>query len=161
MWSNRPRSGILYWIYIWLPVALGFAVIVLESTESFGSDHTSGPLRRIFEFLFGHVTYDHWEIIHHLIRKTGHFVGYGFIGLAWLRAWWFTLPRSRFIHDAFLAVLGTALVASCDEWHQSFLPNRTGTPWDVVLDCTGAIVLQLLVYVFMRTFKPKRLQRAA
>jgi hypothetical protein len=41
------------------------------------------------------------------------------------------------------------------------LPNRTGTPWDVLLDCTGAITLQLAVYVFMRTFKPKGLARAA
>jgi VanZ family protein len=161
MWSNRPRSGLRYWIYVWLPVLLGIAVIVLESTESFGSDHSSGPLRRIFEFLFGNVSDDRWEILHHLIRKTGHFLGYGFIGLAWLRAWWFTLPHSRFIQDAFLALLGTALVASCDEWHQTFLPNRTGSPWDVLLDCTGAIVLQLLVYVFMRTFRPKKLARAA
>jgi len=80
--------------------------------------------------------------------------------LAWLRAWWFTLPRSHFFHDALLALLGTALVASCDEWHQTFLPNRTGTPWDVVLDCTGAIVLQLLVYIYMRSFNPKHLARA-
>jgi len=161
MWSNRPRSGLLYWIYVWLPVAVGIAIIVLESTEWFGSDHTSHPLRRLFEYFFGYVSDDRWELVHHLIRKTGHFLGYGFIGLAWLRAWWFTLPRSRFIQDAFLALLGTALVASCDEWHQAFLPNRTGTPWDVLLDCTGAIVLQVLVYVFMRTFKPKRLVRAA
>ena len=56
--------------------------------------------------------------------------------------------------------MGTALVASCDEWHQTYLPNRTGTPWDVLLDCTGAITLQLIVYIFMRTFKPKRLARA-
>jgi VanZ family protein len=53
------------------------------------------------------------------------------------------------------------VVASCDEWHQTFLPNRTGTPWDVLLDCTGAIALQLIVYVSMRIFKPKRLARAA
>ena len=59
------------------------------------------------------------------------------------------------------ALLGTALVASCDEWHQSFLPNRTGTPWDVLLDCSGALTLQVLVYVFMRVFRPKRLARAA
>jgi len=61
----------------------------------------------------------------------------------------------------FPALLGTALVASCDEWHQSYLPNRTGTPWDVLLDCTGAIVLQLIIYVFMRTIRPKKLARAA
>jgi VanZ family protein len=126
-----------------------------------GADFTTGPLRRIYETLFGHVSNVHWEIIHHYIRKTGHFLGYGFIGLAWLRAWWLTLPRSRFLLDAFLALMGTALIASCDEWHQTFLPNRTGTPWDVLLDCTGAITLQLIVYVFMRTFRPKRLARAA
>jgi VanZ family protein len=160
MWSNR-RSGLLYWIYVWLPVAIGIAVIVVESTEWLGSDHTSHPLRRLFEYLFGHVSDARWDLIHHLIRKSGHFLGYGFIGLAWLRAWWFTLPRSRFIQDAFLALLGTAVVASCDEWHQTFLPNRTGTPWDVLLDCIGAITLQVIVYIFMRTFRPKRLARAA
>jgi VanZ family protein len=159
MLSNR--RGFWYWVYIWLPVALGIAVIVVESTETFGSDHTSGPLRRLFEALFGSVADASWELIHHVIRKTGHFTGYGFIGLAWLRAWWFTLPRSRFRQDAFLALLGTAMIASCDEWHQSYLPNRTGSPWDVLLDCTGAIVLQLIVYLFMRTFRPKRLARAA
>ncbi|HEY1903873.1 MAG TPA: VanZ family protein [Terracidiphilus sp.] len=160
MLSNR-RGGFWFWIYVWLPVAIGIAVIVLESTEAFGSNHTSGPLRRIFEALFGHVSTVRWELIHHYLRKTGHFLGYGFIGLAWLRAWWFTLPRSRFLLDAILALLGTALVASCDEWHQTFLPNRTGSPWDVLLDCTGAITLQLIVYIFMRSFKPKRLARAA
>jgi VanZ family protein len=126
-----------------------------------GADFTSGPLRWLYETLFGHVSNARWDIIHHYIRKSGHFLGYGFISLAWLRAWWFTLPRSRFFHDALLALLGTALVASCDEWHQTFLPNRTGTPWDVLLDCTGAITLQLIVYVFMRTLRPKRLARAA
>jgi VanZ family protein len=72
-----------------------------------------------------------------------------------------TLPHSRFIHDAFLALLGTALVASSDEFHQTFLPNRTGSPWDVLLDCCGAITLQLVAYVLMRIFRPKKLARAA
>jgi len=53
------------------------------------------------------------------------------------------------------------MVASFDEWHQSFLPNRTGTPVDVLLDCSGAIVLQLVMYVFMRVARPKKLARAA
>ena len=158
---NSSTKTWWYWSRVWLPVVLGICVIVLESTEWFGADHTSGPLRGIYQAIFGHVSNARWEVIHHLIRKSGHFIGYGLIGLAWLRAWWFTLPHSRFFHDAFLALLGTALVASCDEWHQTFLPNRTGTPVDVLLDCTGAVVLQLIVYLFMRTFRPKRLARAA
>jgi VanZ family protein len=72
-----------------------------------------------------------------------------------------TLPHSRFLQDAALALLGTATIASLDEWHQTFLPNRTGSPWDVLLDCCGALTLQLIVYVFMRITRPKRLVRAA
>jgi VanZ family protein len=142
-------------------VAVGIAVIVLESTEFLGSDHTSGPLRLIFQAIFGHISNAHWELIHHIIRKSGHFVGYGLLGLAWLRAWWMTLPRSVFLQDATLAFLGTAMTAGADEFHQSFLRNRTSSPWDVLLDCCGALAMQLLVYVFMRIFKPKRLKRAS
>jgi VanZ family protein len=159
--SSSDARGLWYWIKVWLPVAAGIAVIVVESTAAFGADHTSGPLRRIWEAIFGSVSDPSWDDIHHYIRKTGHFIGYGFIGLAWLRAWWMTLPKSQFLLDAFLALLGTALVASCDEWHQSFLPNRTSSVWDVLLDCTGAIVLQTIVYILMRSFKPKQLARAA
>ena len=163
--SNRReaqvRRGFTFWLSAWLPVAIGIGVIVLESTELLGSDHTSHPLRWLWEAIFGPVANARWDEIHHLIRKSGHFFGYGALGMVWLRAWWMTLPHSRFVQDALLALLGTALVASADEWHQTFLPNRTGSPWDVLLDCCGAIALQLLVYVFMRIFRPKRLARAA
>jgi VanZ family protein len=155
------RRGAWFWLNAWLPVAVGIGIIVLESTEYMGSDHTSLPLRRIFEAIFGPVGDEAWRLVHHLLRKTGHFLGYGFVGLAWLRAWWFTLPKSRFLLDAFLALLGTALVASADEFHQTFLPNRTGRYQDVLLDCSGAIAMQLIVYVFMRTVRPKLLARAA
>jgi VanZ family protein len=138
---------------------LGVFLVALESTETFGSDNTSGPLRTVFEAIFGPVGDLRWHFIHNLIRKCGHFLGYGFIGLAWLRAWWMTLPHSRFFNDAALALLGTALVATGDEWHQTYLPNRNGSAWDVLLDCCGALVLQLLVYVSMRVFRPKRLVR--
>jgi VanZ family protein len=82
------------------------------------------------------------------------------LGLTWLRAWWMTLPRSVFLQDTALALLGTAMTASADEYHQSFLPNRTSSPWDVLIDCCGALAMQLLVYVCMRIFRPKRLERA-
>ena len=155
------RRSVLFWIWVWLPVALGIAMIVLESTETMGSNNTSGPLRTLFEFLFGHVGNRIWDSIHHIIRKSGHFFGYGLIGLAWLRAWWFTLPHSRFFTDFGLAMLGTATIAALDEWHQSFLPNRSSSIWDVLLDCLGALALQLIVYIYMRLVNPKRLRRAA
>jgi len=163
--SNRSeahaRRNLRFWLSAWLPVAFIIGIIALESTELFGSDHTSHPLRWLFEAIFGRVSSARWEVIHHLIRKCGHFFGYGFLGVTWLRAWWMSLPRLRFFSDAALALLGTFLVASCDEWHQSYLPNRTGSVWDVLLDCCGALALLLVVYIYMRIFKPGRLSRTA
>jgi VanZ family protein len=159
--TASQNGGLKFWTSAWLPVLVGIVVIAIESTETFGSNHTSGPLRRLWEALFGVVTDPRWELIHHIIRKCGHFFAYGFIGLAWLRAWWMTLPKSHFFTDATLALLGTGLIASCDEFHQSFLPNRTASVYDVLIDCSGALVLELLVYLFVRSFRPKRLARAA
>ncbi len=139
----------------------GICVIALESTSFLGSDHTTGPLRWVWEHLFGQVTDQSWEMLHHYIRKSGHFIGYGTMGVLWLRAWRMTLPRAGFLLDAMLALLGTAIVAGSDEFHQSFLPNRTGVPSDVLLDCCGAIVLLLLAYLFIRMRLSKRLSRAA
>ena len=159
--SPADRRSLKFWLRAWLPVLFGIGVIALESTMFFGTDNTSAPLRWVYEHIFGVVDNASWDTIHHFIRKCGHFFGYGMIGLLWLRAWWMSLPRSGFLLDATLAFLGTALVASSDEFHQSFLPNRTGIPMDVLLDCCGALTLQLLVYVFLRIFRPKRLTRAA
>jgi len=158
--SNEGRTT-KFWISVWWPVALSAAVVAMSSSAAFGSNYTSGPLRWLWQSLFGPVPVARWDVIHFYIRKSGHFTGYGLIGLAWLRAWWMTLPHSWFLQDAVLAVLGSAVMASCDEYHQTFLPNRTGSPRDVLLDCCGALTMLLLVYIFMRIFRPKRLQRAA
>src|SRR3569833_3398451 len=112
----RPKSA-GYWISAWWPVAAAVCVIVIESAAAFGADHTSGPFRWVWEHLFGQVSNARWAILHHHIRKAGHFVGYGTMGLLWLRAWWMTLPRAGFVWDACLALLGTAMVASLDEFH--------------------------------------------
>ncbi len=149
--GQRRNAG--FWVSAWLPVLIGVCAIVLESTPWVGSDHTSGPLRRIFEALFGQVGDAHWDLIHHYVRKTGHFVGYGLIGLTWLRAWRMSWPDVRFLSNAGLALLGTALVASWDEWHQTFLPNRTGSPWDVLLDCCGAAAIIGMTALYLRFFR--------
>jgi VanZ family protein len=154
--NNRgPR----HWISAWWPVALGILIIAAESTPCFGADRTSGPFRWIFQALFGPVNDTRWEILHGVIRKSGHFLGYGAIGVAWLRAWRITWPRLWFVQGALLALFGTALMASADEWHQSYLPNRTGSPRDVLIDCCGVLTLQVLMGIFFALFRPRLLAR--
>lgn len=144
------KRTFLFWVRAWFPVGLAILMIVLESTEYLGADHTSGPLRWFWEHVFGPVTERAWTLIHHLIRKTGHFTGYGIVALTWLRAFWMSLPRLNFFWTALLALLGTALTASSDEFHQTFLPNRTGLASDVVLDCCGATTMLLVFYLTLR-----------
>jgi VanZ family protein len=155
------ERGASFWISAWWPVALGAALIAVSSSATFGTDHTSGPLRWCWQAIFGPVNTTRWNLIHFLIRKTGHFVGYGTLGLAWLRAWRMSPPRVHFLLYGVLAVLGTALVAACDEFHQTFLPNRTGSPWDVLLDSCGAMTMCLIALGFVHAGRRLRTPRSS
>ena len=152
----KSQSRTRFLLSTWTPVVVMLLVIVRESTASFGGDHTARILRPIWEALFGAVTNQEWDQIHHYIRKTGHFLGYGVQGLAWLRAWLRTW-RPRFAWEAWrerwrwalqMALLNTMLIAALDEVHQSFLPNRTGLVSDVLLDSSGAALLLGIAFFF-------------
>ncbi len=158
---SSSRRGSQFWINAWWPVAFSITVVATSSSDLFSSTHSAHLLRWVFASIFGNVYNIPWDTINFCVRKSGHFCGYGLIGLAWLRAWWMTLPHSHFLTDAALGLLGCAAMASLDEWHQTYIPSRTGSAWDVLLDCCGAIVMQLAVYIFMRLFRPRQLARAA
>jgi VanZ family protein len=153
--KKHRNSGPGFWIRVWWPVALGIAIICLESTTIMGADHTSHPLRMIVEFFTGRMSDRDWAVLHYHIRKCGHFTGYGLLCLTWLRAWRMTLPQLQFSVDAIYALLCTAVVASADEFHQTFLPNRTGTPWDVLIDCSGGAVLTLITWAILAFVRPE------
>jgi VanZ family protein len=139
----------------WLPVLACSIIFAVESTSYLGADHTSEPLRRIAELLCGYGVDVHWQMIHHAIRKTGHFMGYGIFSLVCFRAFWmsFRSAASRLLRQLRahgLAILAAFLVAGADELHQSFLPNRYGCFSDVLLDTCGAAALCLLLFVAMQ-----------
>ncbi len=139
----------------WLPVVAGAMVFAVESTAYFGADRTSAPLQRIVEAIFGYDVCAYWDLIHHLIRKTGHFLGYGMFSLLCFRAFWITFEHlavrlDRLLRAHGLALAATFLVASADEFHQSFLANRTGQFSDVLLDTSGAAVLSFALFLVMQ-----------
>jgi VanZ family protein len=151
--ATRPGFGRLVWV--WAPVVFCVCVIACESTVYFGADRTTGPLQHLFEFLLHrHFTQPQWWRLHLIIRKCGHFTGYGILSASWFRAFWLTLRgehrASRFrlgIHA--LAMLGTLLIAASDETHQLFLPNRTGSIYDVMIDCMGGLIVQALIWLYI------------
>ncbi len=137
----------------WIAAILWLIVIAIESTTYLSSHNTSRILYPLLHFLFGMdlARFEHW---HFYIRKGGHVFGYGMLSILLFRAWRETLPvvsGARWtLRWTTLAVLGTALVASLDEWHQSFIPSRTGTPWDVLLDTCAGIAAQILLFLWIK-----------
>ncbi len=165
MWSSAETAGsntasprphpLRHQLSAWLPVLFCILVISQESTAAFGADHTSGPLQRFFEsLLHRHFTQPEWWRLHLLIRKIGHFTGYGLLSACWFRGFWMTyrpahIPWKRRIGCHELAMFGTLLVACADEFHQLFLPNRTGSIWDVAVDCSGGVLVQAILWLIM------------
>lgn len=153
----RPARDPNHVLKNWIAAALWLIVIAIESTDWLSSRNTGRFLYPIFHFLFG-VDLETFEPLNHLLRKAGHVVGYGFLSFLLFRAWRETLPRvtqfGKNLRWTFrwsaIAVLGTAMVASLDEWHQTFIPSRTGRWQDVVLDTSAGIAVQFLLFLFYR-----------
>jgi VanZ family protein len=49
----------------------------------------------------------------------------------------------------------SALVACLDEWHQSYLPSRTGNLHDVLLDSTAALIAQIILFLALPRRAPE------
>ena len=137
----------------WIAAILWLIVIAIESTTYLSAHNTSKILYPLLHLIFGlnHSQFDTW---HFYIRKGGHVVGYAMLSILLFRAWKETLPAHGdpkwTMRWTTIAVLGTALVASLDEWHQSFLPSRTGNLHDVLLDSTAALVAQVVIFLILR-----------
>jgi VanZ family protein len=130
---------------------IAIAIICVESTDTFSSQNTSSFLRPILQRWFGHINDSSWDLYHHYLRKSGHFVGYGLVAFAFLHAWLHTLDRRAIgsllewrIKSSLLAILSTAFIAS-----------RTGSPYDVLLDTAGASALCLLVWLICWSRRPR------
>jgi VanZ family protein len=138
----------------WIAALLWLGLIVGESTNYGSAENTSWILYPILHFVMG---MDPFRVLvwHFYIRKTGHFVGYFGLSLLLFRAWRATLPFasvSRWSMEwARIAFFMSALVACLDEWHQTYLPSRTGSLRDMLLDSIAALVAQVVLFLFLRT----------
>jgi VanZ family protein len=134
----------------WWPAAVWAGIICFESTDYLSSENTGSILYSVLTRIFGPINLYDFLIWHGYTRKAGHVVGYGILCLLLLRGWRATLDRSSAILAALFAWLGTVTLASLDEWHQTFIPSRTGTIRDVILDSAAGLVFLLVAQVWLR-----------
>jgi len=137
------------WLRAWWPALLWSFVIFSASTDTFSSAHTGAIIEPFLRWLIPSISDETVDTIHFFIRKSAHFTEY-FIYFIFLyrgirggrRGWhWSWALTAWFIAAAYSAL---------DEVHQSFVASRTASPWDSLLDSTGAFVALLVLFLLYR-----------
>ncbi len=87
--------------------------------------------------------------------KIAHFIAYFVLCFTYALGF----LRNQVAHPLLTAFLLSVAFGASDEWHQSFVPNRTMTLDDLLADCAGALGCVLVFTLFdsylCRFFRPK------
>lgn len=130
------------------------AVIFCASSDLMSAEHTSrfiGPFLRWWNPAVSAATILQVQFY---VRKTAHLTEYALLAVFLLRALSAQAVQLRSAH-AFTAIGVAAIWAATDEFHQSFVPTRTASPVDVLIDVCGAIC-GVLLYLILRRQRCKR-----
>jgi VanZ family protein len=139
---------IVRFLKFWLPVLAWMIFIFIGSTDLLSAEHTSrfiGPFLRWFAPGISDATVVSVQIV---VRKCGHLTEYAILAALLYRAF-----RAQREHVVALAFIVAAIYAGCDEFHQSFVASRTGSPFDVAIDWIGALVGLMIYSVLIRNRK--------
>ncbi len=118
----------------WIALIFGTSCTVVRPTEFFDYLNRwvfhSDAILAEFELVWGAV----WL----LVVKGWHFAEFAILQILATRTldWWLA---KRTQGNVLLAALGCVAFAASDEWHQTFVPDRYGTAWDVFVDSLGVM----------------------
>ena len=117
-------------LWLWGPVVLLMAVIFLASSSS---DPVDLPGR--------------------FTDKLAHMAIYALLGALIARALARGKPSATTARHIVLAVIVSTVYGVTDEWHQSFVPDRTPDVMDLLADATGAFAGALFVMIAGRLLR--------
>ena len=95
---------------------------------------------------------------HYFWAKLLHTVGYAGLGVLAMRAFHggFTPPR---LVPTLYAAAAVVLWGISDEFHQSFVPGRDASPWDVLADSIGFLLAVAMIAASTSRFVRARAAR--
>lgn len=135
---SRVRSFLWYW----LPLLLWLCLIFSASGDAKSMQHSSRLIGPFVHWLFPHLSEQTVDAIVFGVRKCAHFTEYAVLALLFWRGMRRPVkndPRPWSWPLAVAAVLFVMLYATTDEIHQTFVPNRQGSVWDVLIDTVGGL----------------------
>jgi VanZ family protein len=141
----------------YLPLIAWLAFISYASTDSFSASNTSRIIGPLILWIFPHTTPETLATIQFFTRKIAHFSEYAILAFLAARAFR-PSPRPAIRQRWFLICAALVVVyALIDEYHQSFVPSRTASVFDSLIDMSGG----LTALIFIRSRKGAKAQSQA
>jgi VanZ family protein len=150
-----PVDPVSSWLRAWWPALLWAAFIFVMSTDTFSAHHTSIILEPLIRWLAPRLSEDDVEFVHFVIRKSAHFAEYFIFGVFLYRA-----VRGAYKGWRWTWGLTAWFMAACysglDEIHQAFIASRTASPYDSLIDSSGAFVAMIFLLLWFNRSAAKQ-----
>src|ERR1700693_494148 len=125
----------------WMPAIVWMALIFIGSTDVLSAEHTSRFLVPILRWLDPQISWATLNAIQTITRKLGHVTEYAILAaLMWRALRGGMVWKSKTSILFAIVWIACAVFAASDEFHQSFVPSRTSSFHDVMIDICGALI---------------------
>jgi VanZ family protein len=151
--SEKCRGRIIRYA----PLFLWIGIILFASTTQGAMSNTSRFIRPLLEFLFPNAPEETLIFYHGYIRKFAHLSEYAILAFWACRAFWSSSVKFLQTYWFIFSLALVFLVASIDEYNQSFNTLRTGSFYDVWLDVSGG-ALMIILFTLYKHFYKRNLQ---
>jgi len=129
----------------YLPLIIWLAFISFASSDNFSASNTSRIIGPLILWLFPKTSPETLYVVHVIVRKLAHFTEYAILGFLAARA--FRTSRHPAIKNRWFLICATLIVvyALMDEYHQTFVPSRTASIFDSMIDIAAGLIALLIV----------------
>jgi VanZ family protein len=129
----------------YVPLVVWLLLISVASSDTFSANNTSRIIAPLILWLFPNTSPETLAVVHFITRKIAHFTEYAILAYLAARAFR-TSPRATISKRWFL-ICATLIVvyALIDEFHQSFVPSRTASVYDSLIDMAGGLTALLVI----------------
>jgi VanZ family protein len=126
-------------IKIWAVVIAWAGLISYFSTDHFSDLNTGEVVGLVLSWLFPNMPNGDIESMRAIIRKFGHWSEYFILAVLFLWAVRNETGRKWRLPHTIYTLIFVLIYASGDEFHQSFVPSRTASFGDVMINALGGV----------------------
>lgn len=125
-----------------------FIFIMSHTNGNESSNQSNFIVKIVLEF----ININH-ETLSFMIRKIAHMSEYAILLLFIYYGLYKTITYK---YQLLISLLITFIYACSDEFHQLFIPGRSGQFIDILIDTSGALIMLLIIYLWQKRKKPNQ-----